>query len=161
MPKKAPSSPGKRTRAVPFTNPEVKALFASYAPDTRTCLLQLRELIFDVANTSPSIGRLEETLRWNQPSYLTSESKSGSTLRLDAVRNSPGIYALYVHCQTTLISDFRKRFGQKLHYEGNRALLFSLSKPFPEAEVRECVLAALTYHLKTRAARVPVGSLIR
>ncbi|MGC4072777.1 MAG: DUF1801 domain-containing protein [Nibricoccus sp.] len=161
MPKDKSNRLQNRTRDFPFDDPAVEALFSSYTADTRACLLQLREMIFAVAKATSAVGRIEETLRWGQPSYLTSESKSGSILRLDAVRNSPGTCALYFHCQTTLISDFRKRFGRKLHYEGNRALLFSVSKPLPETEVRECVRAALTYRLKTQGARTPLGNRIR
>jgi len=40
-------------------------------------------MIFDVAKKTPGVGKLEEDLRWGQPSYLTLETGSGSTIRID------------------------------------------------------------------------------
>ena len=80
-------------------------------------------------------------------SYLTSESKSGSTIRIDAIHAKPGSYAIYFHCQTTLVESFRQRFSTRFRYEGNRALIFSATGKLPTAELRECIAEALTYHL--------------
>ncbi len=46
-------------------------------------LLFLRELIYDTAARIEGVGPLEEALKWGQPSFLTSESKSGSLIRVD------------------------------------------------------------------------------
>ena len=45
--------------------------------------MKLRQLIFDVAAKTKDVGQLEETLKWGEPAYLTSESKSGSLIRID------------------------------------------------------------------------------
>jgi len=66
----------------------------------RQRLLALRWLILDTAAATAGVGRIEEALKWGQPSYLTTNPKSGSTIRIDQV--PPGGYALYVHCQTNL-----------------------------------------------------------
>lgn len=143
------------------STPAVAQAFAAFPADVRPKLRALRTLIYATARRTPGVGSLEETLKWGQPSYLTTATKSGSTIRLDAVRAVPGRYALYVHCQTTLLATFREKFGAAFSYEGNRALLFDAATPVPEQELTACITLALTYHLKKRPARVPIGRLIR
>lgn len=141
----------------PFANPAVARVFSNYPADVRRKLSVLRELIFATAKRTPGVGALEETLKWGQPSYLTTETKSGSTIRIDAIRSRPGSCAIYFHCQTTLVETFRKKFGPKFRYEGNRAWVFSRSEEIPTAELGECISLALTYHLKKKVPRVPIG----
>jgi len=145
----------------PFADPSVARVFSSYPASVCRKLSHLRELIFSTAKRTPGVGALKETLKWGQPSYITTETKSGSTIRTDAIHSSPESYAIYFHCQTTLVETFRKRFGSKFRYEGNRALIFSASDEIPEAELSECISLALTYHLKKKGPRVPIGLLIR
>jgi len=140
---------------------EVSRVFERYGPGVCKRLIELRRLIFRVAKNEPSVGAIEEALRWGQPSYLTTESGSGSTIRIDGLRSRPGWYAMYFHCQTTLVALFRERYGTKLKHEGNRALLFRADEELPTAIIEECVRAALTYHLSRRVARVPIGSQIK
>jgi Domain of unknown function (DU1801) len=144
-----------------FANDSVARVFSEYPTPVREKLLGLRELIFATAASTPGVGALEETLKWGQPSYLTTGTRSGSTIRIDALRSVPGSYAIYFHCQTTLVETFREKFGTQFKYEGNRALIFSLSDQPVKAELRECIRAALTYHSKKKAGRVPIGRLIR
>ena len=93
----------------------------SQAGQARNCW-QLRKLILDTAKTTKGVGAIEEALKWGQPSYLTSESKSGSTIRIDQVKAVPGQYAVYFHCQTNLVETFRELYPD-LKYSGNRAIL--------------------------------------
>jgi hypothetical protein len=62
----------------------------------------LRELIFDVAASTDGVGEIEETLRWGEPAYLTSQSKSGTTIRIGWKSSRPAEYAVFFHCQTDL-----------------------------------------------------------
>jgi hypothetical protein len=142
-----------------FVDPAVAKVFSNYPPGVRKKILRLRALIFSTAKSLHATGALEETLKWGQPSYLTSETKSGSTIRLDALRATPGGYAIYFHCQTNLVETFRGKFGEKFRYEGNRALIFSESDSLPQSELSECIALALTYHLRNRN-RIPIGQLI-
>ena len=127
----------------------VDALFADYPAPVKSKLLALRRLIFDTAKATKGVGALEEALKWGQPSYLTPESKSGSTIRIDQVKASPGQYAIYFHCQTDLVETFRELYP-KLSYSGNRAILLDAANKMPEAELRHCVALALAYHLRKR-----------
>lgn len=132
----------------------VAALFASYPKPLRTRLEALRRLILDTARTTTGVGALEETLKWGQPSYLTAETGSGSTIRIDRVKSEPGRYALYVHCQTDLIATFRELYPE-LTYGGNRCILLDCSAAPPEEALRHCIALALTYHRSKR--RVGTG----
>ena len=131
------------------SNSAVEAVFDAYPKLVKSKLLALRRLIFDTAKTTRGVGALEETLKWGQPSYLTSESKSGSTIRIDQVKAEAGQYAVYFHCQTDLVETFRERYPE-LRYSGNRAILLDAADRLPEAALRHCVALALTYHLRKR-----------
>jgi hypothetical protein len=125
----------------------VEAVFDAYPKPVKARLLALRRLIFDTAKTTSGVGALEETLKWGQPSYLTPETKSGSTIRIDQVK--PGQYAVYFHCQTNLVETFRELYPE-LRYGGNRSILLDAQEKLPEAALRHCVALALTYHLAKR-----------
>ena len=115
----------------------------------------LRQLIFETAARTEGVGELEETLKWGQPAYLTSQSKSGSTIRID--RKPAALCAIYFHCQTNLIETFRSIFPYEFKYEGNRAIVFNEDDDVPVDELRHCISIALTYHRdkKSRSRTVP------
>jgi hypothetical protein len=127
----------------------VPATFDTYSKPVRSKLMALRKLIIDTAKTTKGVGAIEEALKWGQPSYLTSENKSGSTIRIDQVKSVPGQYAVYFHCQTNLVETFRELYPD-LNYSGNRAILLDAANKLPEAELRHCVALALTYHSSKR-----------
>ncbi len=129
-----------------FTDPAVEAVFRAYSDGVRQRLLALRWLILDTAAATAGVGRIEEALKWGQPSYLTTNPKSGSTIRIDQV--PPGGYALYVHCQTNLVATFRELYPIELAYGGNRSILLDAERDPPEAILRHCIALALTYHLR-------------
>ena len=130
-------------------DPAVEAVFGAYPKPVKAKLLALRRLIFDTAKATKGVGALEETLKWGQPSYLTPETKSGSTIRIDQVKPEAGQVAVYFHCQTNLVETFRELYPE-LSYSGNRAILLDAGNKLPEAELRHCVALALTYHLGKR-----------
>jgi hypothetical protein len=142
----------KKTRpsvsSAPFDS-NVAAVFSSYPQPLRTKLLALRQLILDTASTTEGVGPLDETIKWGQVSYLTSETGSGSTVRIDRVKSAANQYAVYFHCQTNLVETFRELYPE-LTYGGNRSILLDASKVLPKQAVRHCVALALTYHLNKR-----------
>lgn len=133
-----------------FENEAVKARFETYPAEARPRLLELRELILEVAASLPGVIGIEETLKWGEPAYLTS-NRAGSTIRIDWKPKRPDRYSLYCHCQTSLIETFRALFPEDFEFEGNRALHLRLDEPLPTDVLRVCIEAALTYHLKTPA----------
>ena len=130
----------------PFKSAAVALAFDSYPAPMRRKLLAMRELIFQTAASTQGVGELEETLKWGEPAYLTSKSKSGSTIRLGWKKAKPSQVTIYFNCQTTLVETFRSLFPADFDFEGNRALVFNQSAPVPNDALRLCVAAALTYH---------------
>jgi hypothetical protein len=142
------NSTAKNSRAG-FPDPAVDAVFAAYPKPIKAKLLALRRLILDTASKTAGVGELEETLKWGQPSYLTPQTKSGSTIRIDRVKSSNQV-ALYFHCQTDLVATFRELYPKELTCSGNRAVILNADDDIPEAALRHCVGLALTYHLRKR-----------
>ena len=125
------------------------AVFNSYGEPVKTKLLALRKLILDTARATDGVGPIEEALKWGQASFLTSESKSGSTIRIDRAKSADDGVAVFFHCQTNLVETFRELYPE-LHYSGNRAILLDAKANLPEAALRHCVALALTYHRTSR-----------
>jgi hypothetical protein len=130
-----------------LSDPAVKAVFAAYQPRLRTRLLALRGLIFAAAE-SAKVGVLSETLKWGQPAYRPVKAGTGTTVRIDALRGADGKYALFVPCSTTLIASFRERYAREMVFEGNRAVVLSLTVKVPERALKHCIAMALTYHAR-------------
>ena len=135
----------------PIQNPAVASKFASYPPHVRRRLMELRELILTTADATSEVGALEETLKWGEPAYLTSETRAGSTIRIEWKNARPDEYAMYFNCKTSLVEHFRSLFPYDFRFEGNRALVFELDASLPQDALQFCIAAALTYHRKQRA----------
>lgn len=116
-------------------------------------LMQLRQLILDTAAEIDGVGELEEALRWGEPAFITSESKSGSTIRIDRRKSSDTQYAMYFHCGTNLVDTFRTVFPNEFKYEGNRAIIFDEDDRVPVEALKTCIVWALTYHSAKRTDR--------
>lgn len=130
----------------PILDQRVADKFASYPAGVRVKLLTIRALILETAAEDPTIGPLEETLKWGEPAYLTTQSGSGSTLRIDWKTKTPDQYALYFNCKTTLVQTFRTIFPGEFRFEGNRAIVFMIHEAVPMDALKFCIGAALTYH---------------
>ena len=89
-------------------NPKVAAVFDNYPEGFPEKLMQLRQLIIQTAEEI-GIPKLEETLKWGQPSYL---AKKGSTVRL-GWKKSNNHYAIYFKCTSKLVLTFKEIYGDK------------------------------------------------
>lgn len=142
----------------PFAALTVAQVFDNYPAKVRLQLLTLRELIFETATSTIGVGKLEETLKWGEPAYITSDSKSGSTIRIAWKAKTPSQYGIYFNCQTSLIETFKTVFPDGgLTFEGNRAIVFDVADTLPKEELAFCIAAALTYHLKKPSAPRATG----
>ena len=130
---------------------QIAQAFADNDDGTRDHLLACRDLVFQVAAASDDIGPVTETLKWGQPSYLTEATKAGTTLRL--ATSGDGRAALFVHCGTDLIEQFRTFYPDTFDYQGKRALILKSQIPAVEAELRHCTALALTYKLRKKSKR--------
>lgn len=122
----------------------VKAAYEAFPKEQRTRLSKARKLLLDTAKTA-EVGPLAETLKWNQPAYLTEASKAGSTVRLGL---HLGQAAVFFNCQTTLVEGFRADFPEAFTYVGNRTVL--LDDATDEQALGICLARALTYHRDQR-----------
>ena len=123
--------------------PDVREVFAAYPDPIREKLMLLRRLVMETAAETEGVGALQETLKWNEPSYLT---KGGSTIRIAWKSSKPDQYGMYFNCQTSLIDTFKELYTDTFSFEGNRAMVFDLADALPENELRHCSSLALTYH---------------
>jgi hypothetical protein len=83
-------------------NPDVAVVFASYPDEIRPKLMFLRRIIIETAASIDVVGDIEETLKWGEPSYLTPETESGSTIRIDWKESREGEVAMYFKCTANL-----------------------------------------------------------
>lgn len=126
-----------------ITDPKVAEVFANYPDEVRDKMQNLRELVIKTAEDTEGIYKLEETLKWREPSFVT---KNGSTLRIDWKEKTPNQYAMYFQCSSRLVDTFKLVFDHQFKYEGNRAIVFQLNQKILERELRECIKTALTYN---------------
>ncbi len=138
--------------AAPPVPDAVTEALARYPGPVRARLLDVRALIFAVAEETPGVGPLTETLKWGEPAYLTEASRSGSTIRLGAVRSAPEAGAVLLNCKTSLIAEFRGQFADCLTFDGTRAIVLPQSGPLPREPLEICLRAALTYHRRKGVA---------
>ncbi len=129
----------------PMPSP-VAEVFTRFPEPVRARLLEVRDLIFAVAQETEGVGPLTETLKWGEPAYLTEKSGSGTTIRLGISKAAPVDCAVFVNCQTTLIATFRAHFADDFTFEDQRALLIPATKPLHQEPLALCLRAALTYH---------------
>jgi hypothetical protein len=132
---------------IPTMPAEVAAVIDAMPEPSRTRVLQLRNLVLAEADAL-GIAPVEETLKWGQPSYVP--GPAGTTIRLGADEGTGGA-KLFVHCQTSLVNEWRSTHGARLSYEGNRAVLINPEGPLPSDELSMCIGSALTYHSNKRA----------
>lgn len=128
----------------PFIDESVAAAYLSLPDAHQVAALQLREWVYEVAAGLDATGGISETLKWGQPGYLPVKPKVGSTLRV--WRYDDQDVALYFNCQSMLVENFRTLFSDDLRYSKNRAVLFNVSAPMPEALAKDCIRMALYYH---------------
>jgi hypothetical protein len=126
-----------------FTNIDVDDTFMEYPLLYRKRLLELRELIFDTGERIDKTNKIEESLKWGQPSYTC---KGASPVRIDRFEKDK--IAMFFHCQTTLVETFRKLFANDLMFSKNRAIVLDPKKELPVEELKICIEMALTYHNK-------------
>ena len=126
-----------------ITDPAFETKFADYPDFVRDKLHFLRELVLETAKEIPEIEKIEETLKWGEPSFVT---KNGSTLRIDWKKKTPDQYQMYFKCTSRLVETFKIVFGERFNYEKNRAIIFKLNQEIPVDELKQCIKATLMYH---------------
>lgn len=121
-----------------FESVQVQQRFSAYPQDMQKRLLFLRQLIFDCTDK-----KIEETLKWGEPSYLCTQ---GSTIRIDYKEKHPHQYAMYFNCKSKLIDTFKEVYPDEFMFEGNRAIVFEADQNINISALRNCIGLALNYH---------------
>ncbi|NJX14712.1 DUF1801 domain-containing protein [Tamlana crocina] len=125
------------------SNPKVESVFKDYPKSVSQQMYYLRELVIKTASEIQGLEKLEETLKWGEPSYVT---KHGSTLRMDWKAKKPNQYAMYFQCTSRLVPTFKTIYKSTFTFEGHRGIVFKLDEKVPENELKHCIALALTYH---------------
>ncbi|MDW2075894.1 DUF1801 domain-containing protein [Vibrio sp. 1863] len=107
-------------------NHAVKARFDEYPKHVRIRIEELRNIVLTIASEL-KLGEVEESLKWGEPSYSV---KTGSPVRMDWKQKTPSRYYLFFNCQTKLVDTFRELYSDSLEFQGNRAIILSLSAPW-------------------------------
>ncbi len=128
----------------PFASPAARDAFAAFPQPARDTLLALRAMIYDIGAALP-VGRIEESTKWGQPSYATPDTKSATPIRLGL--SKAGDPAIFTHCQSTVMADFRALAPANMHFDGNRAVHIPANQPSALDELAPLIRAALTYRL--------------
>ena len=126
---------------------KIKNLFLDYPLKAQRDLEALRRLIHEVASKTDGVGEIEECFKWGELSFVTSETKSGSTIRIDWKKKDPERIHLYFNCQTKLISIYKELYPSEFDYGGNRSISFKLGENVPKRKLSKCIEIALTYNL--------------
>lgn len=127
-------------------NPAVAAVLDAYPAPLRERLMRLRSLIYETAAETDGVGALEETLKWGEVSYLT-PSGSGTTVRI-ARDKASGRPAVFVNCQTDLLSRYRTLYPDSFDYDGERGVV--LGDAPDEVALKHVIALALTYHARKK-----------
>lgn len=122
--------------------PQVRTAFEAVPREVCGVWLQLRAIIQGVAEEQGGKGALTESLKWSEPSY---SMPGGTPIRLGWKPATPSTVKLLVHCQTSLVAEWRALYADTLQFEGTRAVLFGIANPLPREAVAHCVAMALTY----------------
>ena len=136
-----------------FQSKKVEAAFDKVPTVIRKRLLSLRKPIFQIAAKTEGVGGLEETLKWDSPSYLTSETQSGTTIRIDRVGAEKEKYGIFVHCQSNVVNEFKQKVRSPLKFDSTRGIILDAKDDIPE-EVSYFIYLALTYHLRKKKKAV-------
>lgn len=126
-----------------ISHPDVQITLDSYPPAAQRAIWKLRTLILDVAGRTDGVKKLEETLKWGEPSYLT---KTGSTIRIAWKEKTSEHFSIFFKCTSKLVPTFRFLYPETFHFEGNREIRFRLGQELPEKELAHCIKLALVYH---------------
>ncbi|AJQ95082.1 DUF1801 domain-containing protein [Gynuella sunshinyii] len=122
-------------------NADVQEKFDSYPTQIKPLILQLREIVFSVAEDL-SLGEIDETLKWGEPSY---QVKTGTPVRMDWKAKYPNQYFLFFQCQTKLVDTFRELYAEDLEFQDNRAIVLNVNSALPKKAIRHCIELAMKY----------------
>jgi hypothetical protein len=123
----------------------IRSATADYPKAAQAVFAEIRSMIFEEAGRL-NAGPLEETLKWGEPAYLTSVSKSGSTIRMAWKPSDPDNCNIYLNCNTDLVARITTEFPDVFRTTGARCIHIGLGDDIPDLPLRGALSRALTYH---------------
>jgi len=139
-----------KAASIPKPPSEVDEVLKACPKAASKYLHDIRDLIFETAATLAEAGTIAESLKWGEPSYATVRPRSGTPIRLGWDETGETI-SLYVHCQTSLVKEWRQHYSDQLDLIDNRELRLSVTAPPSPDILRHCIAMALTYHVRKKA----------
>jgi len=121
---------------------DIQAKIDTYPTHAKKKFLALRALVY-LAAKELNINKVEETLKWGEPSYLT---KTGSTIRIDWKASTPDKIYIFFNCKSVLIQTLKELYPDQLSLEGNRAVVMKIDNMPNDAIIKHCFSMALNYH---------------
>jgi len=134
--------------------PPLLAHVSHWSPAAQALLWRCRRLFHDVA-ASADTGRLDETLKWGQPSWRPVKPRTGTTLRMGWDANSPERLSFFVDCKTDLAARMRDIYPDLPLNDGQRHLGILVDAVFLQQAITHLAEMTFTYH---RARRLKKAS---
>lgn len=123
-------------------NENVSRKIETYPKEAREYANKIRTLIYETAQQE-GIHKIEESLKWGEPSF---KAVNGSPIRMDWKSRTPKKLFVFFNCKSILVETFREIYGNKLQFEGNRAIVLDLTDVIPIQILEHCFSMALKYH---------------
>ena len=139
-----------KTALIPKPPVDVAKVLDACPKPTRIYLNSLRAMIYETSATLPEAGTVTESLKWGNPSYAPVRPKSGTPIRLGWDEAGDTV-SMFVHCQTSLIKEWREHYSDSLDFIGNRELRLTVASPPTNEILCHCIAMALTYHVRKKA----------
>ncbi len=137
--------PAKTVYALTMSKPRnAKTVVETYPRWAQDAHAELRKLLREQAEKADA-GPLTETLKWGQPAYLTDDTNAGATVRIAWSEKRPDVIQVLVPCQTSLVEEWRQKFGDAFEFDGNRAIHLARGATIPQDLMAQCFTDALTY----------------
>ena len=122
------------------------ARIANWSPASQQALWTCRTLFHDMAEQS-GVGPLDETLKWQQPSWRPVKPRTGSTLRMGWTAGAPEVLSLFVDCKTDLAARMQQIYPDLPGNDGRREISLDLTRDLPTDPIAHLAQMTFTYHL--------------
>jgi hypothetical protein len=125
------------------------AHIAHWSDPAQTALWRCRALYHQIAGEM-DVGPLDETLKWQQPSWRPKRPRTGSTLRMSWQAAAPDTLNFFVDCKTDLAARMQSLYPDIGTNDGQRKITLPLTRPLPESALMYLAEMTFTYHRAKR-----------
>ncbi|MEP3947552.1 hypothetical protein [Ascidiaceihabitans sp.] len=124
--------------------PNLTAILQRWPTAAQNHFNDLRTIVHSAAKDADV--DLLETTKWNEPAWLPSKPRIGSTLRSCWHPKHADALGLFLNCNSTLPETMRTLYPDTFTFEGKRSIWLPLDAPLPEDPLHHCATLTLTYH---------------